>query len=120
MAPGGDKLPPADFDVKAASALISEIDRTRTLLVQQKRDRMAQGQSIRQSWKGPYAVKHDADRTNSDREAQEILDALAALRSRVQTAIDDAQADQRRIDQHNQSLLQVPHPSPGPAPTPPS
>jgi uncharacterized protein YukE len=119
MAPSKGALPPVNFDFGAAQALITRIDDTRRLLQQQKRDRMAQGLSIRQSWKGPYAVRFDGDRTKSDTEAQTILDALASLRSRVQAAIDQAQADQGAVNRHNQSLLPHPSPAPGPAPTPP-
>ncbi len=85
-----------DFNFGAAQALITQIDNTTRLLAQQKRDRMSQGVSIRTTWKGPYAVKFDGDRTSSDSEAQSVLDALGALRSKVQNAIDQAQADQRK------------------------
>jgi hypothetical protein len=119
MAPNKGALPPVNFDFGAAQALITQIDDTRRMLQQQKRDRMTQGLSIRQSWKGPYAVKFDGDRTASDTEAQTILDALASLRTRVQTAIDQAQSDQSAINRHNQSLLPHPNPTPGPAPTAP-
>jgi hypothetical protein len=87
---------PVNFNFGAAHTLISEIDSTRSMLLQQKRDRWAQGLSIRESWKGPYAVKFDGDRMSSDGEAQSLLDGLAALRAKVQTAIDLAQAEQRK------------------------
>lgn len=85
-----------NFNFGAASALITEIDNTRRLLAQQKRDRMAQGASIRTTWKGPYAVEHDGDRTRSDSEAQAVLNSLDALRSKIQGAIDQAQIDQQK------------------------
>ncbi len=87
---------PVNFNFGAANIVISEIDRTKSLLTQQKKDRWAQGISIRTSWKGPYAVKFDGDRTNSDNDAQTTLTGLAALRAKVQNAIDLARADQRK------------------------
>jgi hypothetical protein len=85
-----------NFDFGAAQDVISEIDSTTSLLQQQKGDRWAQGQSIRTTWKGPYAVKFDGDRTGSDNDAQTVLDGLAVLRAKVQNGIDLARADQRK------------------------
>jgi hypothetical protein len=87
---------PVNFNFGAADNVISEIDRTKSLLTQQKKDRLAQGTSIRTSWRGPYAVKFDDDRTNSDNDAQTTLNSLVALRAKVQNAIDMASADRRR------------------------
>jgi hypothetical protein len=87
---------PVNFNFGAAQNVISEIDRTRSVLTQQMQDRWTQGLSIRQSWRGPYAVRFDGDRTNSDSEAQSVLCSLGALRAKVQNAIDLAQAYQRR------------------------
>lgn len=115
-----DLLPPVDFDFGAARTLITEIDSTKRLLSQQRQDRMTRGADIRTSWKGPYAVQHDVDRVSSDGRAQTLLAELDALRSRVQTAIDDAQRDQNRIDQHNRDARPHPNPQPGPSPVPPS
>jgi hypothetical protein len=85
-----------NFDFGAAQNVLNAIDDTTSMLLQQKGDRWAQGLSIRTTWKGPYAVKFDGDRSTSDNDAQTVLDGLGALRSRVQTAIDLAQADQRK------------------------
>ena len=85
-----------NFDFGAAQNVISEIDTTTTMLMQQKGDRWAQGQSIRTTWKGPYAVRFDGDRTHSDSDAQSVLDGLGALRAKVQNAVDLARADQRK------------------------
>lgn len=112
-------LPPVNFDFRAANALLTQIDTTTRLLRQQKKDRWVQGLSIRTTWKGPYAKKHDVDRTNSDHEAEAALNALTALRAKVQAAIDAAQLAQRKIDQQNQAAQPHPSPAPGPAPVPP-
>lgn len=85
-----------NFDFGAARALITEIDNTRRLLGQQKRDRWTQGLSVRTTWTGPYAVRFDGDRTASDNDAQTVLSSLDALRAKVQGAIDQAQIDQSK------------------------
>jgi hypothetical protein len=85
-----------NFNFGAAQRAITEIDNTTRLLTQQKKDRWAQGVSIRTTWKGPYAVRFDGDHATSDQEAQSVLDSLSALRSKVQNAVDQAQADQRK------------------------
>jgi hypothetical protein len=87
---------PVNFDFGAAQQVISEIDTTRRILDDQAKQRAGQGASIRTSWKGPYAVRFDGDRTSSFNQAQGVLNDLAALRAKVQGAIDQAQADQRK------------------------
>jgi len=87
---------PVNFDFGAAQRVIDEIDRTRSMLTDQRGRRWSQGITIRGSWKGPYAVRFDGDRVRSDNDAQAVLNSLAALRSRVQDAIDRARADQRK------------------------
>jgi hypothetical protein len=87
---------PVNFDFGAAENVIAEIDRTRSMLTDQRGRRSSQGASIRTSWKGPYAVRFDGDRSRSDGEAQALLNGLGTLRAKVQDAIDRAHADQRR------------------------
>ncbi|HXM55779.1 MAG TPA: hypothetical protein VOB72_10350 [Candidatus Dormibacteraeota bacterium] len=90
---------PVNFDFGAAQQVISEIDTTRRTLSDQAQQRASQGVSIRTTWKGPYAVRFDGDRTSSFNQAQGALRDLAVLRAKVQSAIDQAHADQRKSTQ---------------------
>jgi hypothetical protein len=115
MSAGDQPLPPVSFDYGKANDVIAKLDDLIRKVNSQKQDRMTNGQSMRQNWKGKYAVDFDGELKRMWNEGGDNVTRMAALKTRISDAIAAAQAEQRRRDQYNQQL-QEQQPDPGAIP----
>jgi hypothetical protein len=113
MGSGDQPKPPVPFDHGRANAVITQLDALITKVTNQRQDRMTNGQRMRQSWKGAYAVEFDGELTRMWNDGGDNIARMAALRTKIANAIANAQAEQRRRDQFNQDLQQQQYQDPG-------
>lgn len=99
---GGPPYPPVDFDYGKAQEVIRQLDALIPVLNQQKLDRNTDGLSLRQNWKGRYAVDFDGELKRMWFGAGDLVAAAQALRSKIAGAMAAARAQQSWRDQQNQ------------------
>jgi hypothetical protein len=111
--PGGSgpPYPAVEFDHAKADEAIRQLDALIPVLSQHQKDRQANGQSLRQSWKGHYAVEFDGELKRMWLDHGDLVTRARALRTRIADAAAAAQAQQRWRDQQNHDW-QVRQPQP--------
>jgi uncharacterized protein YukE len=102
VAMSGPPYPSVNFDYGKAQAVVTNIDDVSKNLVQQRKDRMANGTALlTNNWTGNYADQFAGDLKTMGNDIDTLLNTLRALRNKVQGAIDAAHREQRRRDQAN-------------------
>lgn len=99
---GGPPYPPVSFDYGKAQEVVRQIDALIPVLHQQQLDRNANGRSLRQSWKGRYAVQFDGELKRMWFGCGDLVAQAQALRARITGAMAAARALQSWRDQQNQ------------------
>jgi hypothetical protein len=98
---GGPPYPDVAFDHARAQEVIRQLDALIPVLNQQRQDRSANGQSLRQSWKGRYAVEFDGELRRMATTCADLVTEARALRGRLADAAATATAQQRWREQQN-------------------
>jgi hypothetical protein len=98
----GPPYPAVDFDYGKVNEVIRQLDALIPVLNQQKQDRQSNGRSLRQNWKGRYAVEFDGELKRMWAGHADLVTRAQALRTKLAGAITAAQAQQRWRDQQNQ------------------
>ena len=105
-APGaGPPYPPVDFDYSKAQEVVRQIDALVPVLNRQQLDRNANGRSLRQNWKGRYAVEFDGELRRMWAASGDLVARAQALRARITGAM--AAARQQQAWRDDQNLLAV-------------
>lgn len=108
---------PPKFDHQKAKALVDKLTDAIRMLQRQTGDRSTRAQTMRKSWKGPYADQFfNTEMPLTRKDAQTLVGQMQALITQVNSAAqaaDDATATWWRSQP-------TPSPAPGPAPTPPT
>jgi hypothetical protein len=99
----GPPYPEVAFDYGRAQEVIRQLDALVPVLNGQKLDRQANGQKLRQSWKGHYAVEFDGELKRMWYDGGDLVARAQALRSKLAGAIVAARAEQSWRDQQNQA-----------------
>jgi uncharacterized protein YukE len=100
---GGPPYPDVAFDHGKANEVIRQLDDLIPILNRQKLDRQSRGQSLRQNWKGHYAVEFDGELKRMWTGHGDLVTRAQALRTRIEDAATAARAEQRWRDQENQA-----------------
>ena len=98
---GGPPYPPVDFDYGKAQEVIRQIDALIPVLNQQRLDRNANGRSLRQNWKGRYAVEFDGELRRMWVDSSDLVAKAQALRAKITGAMAAARRQQAWRDQQN-------------------
>lgn len=98
---GGPPYPPVTFDFGKAQEVVRQIDALIPVLNQQQLDRNANGRSLRQSWKGRYAVEFDGELKRMWVGSGDLVSKAQALRSRITGAMAAARRQQAWRDEQN-------------------
>jgi hypothetical protein len=101
---GGPPYPNVNFDFGRAQAVIAAIDDLTTVLTQQRKDRMSNGQALFTSWTGRYANEFSTDLTTMSNDIDTLLATLSALRAKISNGVDSAHREQQRRDRANQDF----------------
>lgn len=111
---GGPPYPPVEFDYAKADEVIRQLDELIPVLSQHQKDRESNGRSLRQNWKGRYAVEFDGELKRMWFDHGDLVARAHALRGRIAAAIGAAQAQQRWRDQQNHDSQARPRQPVGP------
>ena len=98
---GGPPYPPVSFDYGKAQEVIRQIDALIPVLNQQQLDRNANGRSLRQNWKGRYAVEFDGELKRMWVGGDDLVAKARALRAKITGAMADARRQQAWRDEQN-------------------
>jgi hypothetical protein len=98
---GGPPYPPIDFDYGKAQEVIRQIDALVPVLKQQQLDRNANGHSLRQNWKGHYAVEFDGELRRMWVGSGDLVAKAQALRAKITGAMAAARQQQAWRDEQN-------------------
>jgi len=99
--PGGPPYPPVNFDYGKAQEVIRQIDALIPALNQQQLDRNGNGRSLRQNWKGRYAVEFDGELKRMWVGSSDLVAKAQALRAKIAGAMAAARRQQAWRDQQN-------------------
>jgi hypothetical protein len=102
VAGGGPPFPPVDFDYGKAQEVVRQLDALIPVLNRQQLDRNANGQSLRQNWKGRYAVQFDGELKRMWFGSGDLVARAQALRGKITAAMAAARLQQSWRDQQNQ------------------
>ena len=100
---GGPPYPEVAFDYGKAQEVIRQLDALIPVLNQQKLDRQSNGRSLRQSWKGHYAVEFDGELERMWFGAGDLVPRAQALRAKIAGAVTAARAEESWRDQQNRA-----------------
>jgi uncharacterized protein YukE len=100
---GGPPYPAVSFDYGRAQEVIRQLDALIPVLNMQKQDRQNQGQALRQSWKGRYAVEFDGELKRMWFGHADLVTRAQSLRNKIADAITAARAEQRWRDDENRA-----------------
>ena len=98
---GGPPYPPVSFDLGKAQEVVRQIDELLPVLNQQQLDRNANGRSLRQNWKGRYAVEFDGELRRMWAGSGDLVAKARALRARITGAMATARQQQAWRDEQN-------------------
>jgi hypothetical protein len=102
VAGGGPPFPPVDFDYGKAQEVVRQLDALIPVLNRQQLDRNANGRSLRQNWKGRYAVQFDGELGRMWFGSGDLVARARALRGKITAAMAAARLQQSWRDQQNQ------------------
>jgi hypothetical protein len=89
------------FDYGRAQEVVRQIDALIPVLNRQQLDRNARGRSLRQNWKGRYAVEFDGELKRMWAGSGDLVAKAQALRARVTGAMAAARQQQAWRDEQN-------------------
>src|SRR3981081_1256365 len=89
---GGPPYPQVVFDYAKADEGIRQLDALIPVLSQHQRDRESNGRSLRQNWKGRYAVEFDGELKRMWFDHGDLVTRAHALRGKIEAAMGAARA----------------------------
>jgi hypothetical protein len=98
---GGPPYPPVSFDYGKAQEVVRQIDALIPVLNQQRLDRNSNGRSLRQNWKGRYAVEFDGELGRMWTGSDDLVAKARVLRARITGAMAAARQQQAWRDEQN-------------------
>ena len=98
---GGPPYPPVSFDFGKAQEVVRQIDALIPVLNRQQLDRNANGNSLRQNWKGRYAVEFDGELRRMWTGSGDLVSRAQALRAKITGAMAAARQQQAWRDEQN-------------------